>query len=144
MSSNVSFEPAPKLTRMSACLTRLFRATAAGGCARSVTAAPIAATPVGKHEIGRRRQHAAVGDVGHLELPLELARLRIERLNRAPSLLRRALVDGAGAGPQRRHRHRREASGVLVTLLVLDVALRIGRVGIHPAWNVKQSGARAV
>src|SRR5258707_935690 len=118
MSSNVSFEPAPKLTRMSACLTRLLCATAAGGCARTVAAA-------GKHEIGRRRQHAAVGDVGHLELPLELARLRIERLNRAPSLLRRALIDGAGAGPQRRHCHRREASGVLVPLLVLDVALRV-------------------
>ena len=68
----VSFEPAPKLTRMSACLTRPFRATAgAGGCAGATAAAsghpspsldvaamprsraaPTAATPVRK---SRRR-----------------------------------------------------------------------------------------
>src|SRR5262245_40977868 len=38
----------------------------------------VALAPAGEHEIRRRRQDTAVGDVAHLELPLQLAGLGIE------------------------------------------------------------------
>src|SRR5437899_2576280 len=80
----------------------------------------IAFAAAGEYEIAGGRQDPAVGDVGHLELPFQLARLRIERLNRTPPFLRRALVDVAGPGAERGHCHRGESSRVLVPFFGLS------------------------
>src|SRR5919198_4996886 len=101
----------------------------------------VAFAPAGEHEIGRGREDAAVGDVAHLELPFELAALRVERLNGAPPFLRRARVDVARPGAERRYRHRRKPSGVLVAGLVLRGSFRVRRRGVHPRRDVEEPGA---
>ena len=98
----------------------------------------ISFAPAGEQQVRRGREQAAVGDVGHLELPLPGAGLRIERLNGAVPVFGQPPVDH-GTRLQHADGHHRQRARESPAFRELDRPLDVRRGRVHPARNVEES-----
>src|SRR4029453_11371762 len=103
----------------------------------------VAFAPPGEEQVRRRCENTAVEDINHLEFPLPLAGEWIESFHRAGPVFGQPPIDWR-AWLEDPHRHRRERTGEPLTLLEFNGPLGKCRIGIHPARNVEEAGARTV
>src|SRR5262252_10676313 len=108
----------------------------------------VAFASSGEEKIGRSREDSAIGDIGHCELPLFLAGIRIERDDRAVPGSFRPRVERAAF--QRRHvlaarygagrTAADKAAAFFVVLGLFDENARI----VFPRRNIEEPGPWAI
>src|SRR4051812_13353255 len=96
----------------------------------------------GKDQIRGGRQHAALGVVHHLEVPLLLAGLRIDRAERPISLILGAIGDWRAAGGTAARTRRRAARVLLSSLPRRNLGVPGDRGVVVPRRDVEKTGSR--